>query len=269
MDISEIKTLQPALTKMAASEREERECLVHGTYTSLLIKGEWSGCVACMHQVDLARENEQREAWRRQLAAREWQRKLGRAAIPEKFHDRTFETYKAVNDGQKAALAKAQRYAANFDEALLYGTSMIFCGTVGTGKTHLAVAIAHEVMKKGRQAVFVKVMKAIDAVRETYAKGYPRTKAQVIRDFVEPELLILDEAGMQRGTDDEKGILFEIIDGRYELSRPTILTSNLEMPALEELFGERSIDRLREGTGRMVPFEWESYRRNPIQREAL
>jgi DNA replication protein DnaC len=269
MDVSEIKTLAPALAKMAASEREERECLVHGKYTSLLIKGAWSGCVACMHQVDAAREKEQREEWRRQLAAREWQRKLGRAAIPDKFHDRTFDTYVATNSGQEKALASAKRYAANFDEALLHGTSLIFCGTIGTGKTHLAVAIAHEVMARGRQAVFVKTMRAIDAVKETYDRGSARTKAQVIRDFIEPDLLILDEAGMQRGTNEEKGILFEIIDGRYELSRPTILTTNLALPALEEMIGERVLDRLREGNGRQVVFEWESHRKQRVAEKAL
>ena len=265
MDVSEIKILAPTLAKMAGSEREERDCLHHGKYTSLLIKGEWSGCVLCMHAADRARESAEREQWRRELAEREWRRRLGRAAIPEKFHDRTFDTYVAVNPGQEAALAKAQRYAANFDEALLHGTSLIFCGTIGTGKTHLAVAIAHEVMKAGRQAVFVKLFRAVDAVKETYAKGHPKTKAQVVREFVEPELLILDEAGMQRGTDEEKNIIFEIIDGRYELSRPTILTTNLAMPALEEMIGERSLDRLREGNGRMVPFEWPSHRRGPAE----
>ncbi|GGX98960.1 hypothetical protein GCM10007386_32320 [Pseudoduganella dura] len=58
----------------------------------------------------------------------------------------------------------------------MHGTSLIFCGTIGTGKTHLAVAIAHEVMARGRQAVFVKTMRAIDAVKETYARAARKRK---------------------------------------------------------------------------------------------
>nr|WP_260114828.1 ATP-binding protein [Pseudoduganella dura] len=99
--------------------------------------------------------------------------------------------------------------------------------------------------------------------------GSAQTKAQVIRDFIEPELLILDEAGMQRGTDEEKSILFEIIDGRYELSRPSILMTNLALPALEEMIGERVLYRLREGNGRQVVFEWESHRKQRVAEKAL
>jgi DNA replication protein DnaC len=62
-------------------------------------------------------------------------------------------------------------------------------------------------MKTRRQADFVKLFRAVDAVKETYAKGHPKTKAQVVWELVEPELLILDEAGMQRGTDEEKNII--------------------------------------------------------------
>ena len=66
---------------------------------------------------------------------------------------------------------------------------------------------------------------------------------------------------MPHGTDEETNILFALIDGRYELSRSTILTTDHAMSALEELIGERWLDRLREGSGRMVPFEWLCHRR--------
>ena len=82
-----------------------------------------------------------------------------------------------------------------------------------------------------------------------------------MRGLVSPDLLILNKAGMQHGTDEEKNILFALIDGRYELSRSTILTTNHAMSALEELIGERWLDRLREGSGRMAPFEWLCHRR--------
>jgi len=59
---------------------------------------------------------------------------------------------------------------------------------------------------------------------------------------------------MQHGTDEEKNILFALIDGRYELSRSTILTTSHAVSALEEMIGERCLDWLREGSGRMVSF---------------
>lgn len=78
--------------------------------------------------------------------------------------------------------------------------------------------------------------------------------------MVEPDLLILDEVGVQHGSDTEKLILFEIINGRYEAARPTIVISNLDAAGLEQFLGERAFDRLREGGGRLVVFDWESHR---------
>ena len=102
--------------------------------------------------------------------------------------------------------------------------------------------------------------RAIRSIKETYDKSSNKTEAQAYRDLVEPDLLILDEAGIGFGSDFEKNALLEIINGRYETSRPTIMTSNLAAAALEEAIGERSFDRLREGGGKMIVFDWESYR---------
>lgn len=87
-------------------------------------------------------------------------------------------------------------------------------------------------------------MRAVRSVKETYAKGNSRTEAQAIADLVAPDLLILDE----------------VINGRYEAGRPTIVISNLAIKALEEYLGARAFDRLREGGGQLVVCDWESYR---------
>lgn len=260
MDVSQIKILAPVLAQMAHSERAQKVCEQHGAYTSMLIKGAWSGCIECLKADDFNKFEADREQWRKELKAREWAQKLGRAAIPEKFAGRTLETYAPESEGQVRALARAQWYAENFDEALLNGTCLLFCGTKGTGKTHLAIGIAHKVMERGRSALFISVARAIRSIKETYDKGSSKTEAQAYRDLIEPDLLILDEAGIGFGTDFEKNALLEIINGRYETSRPTIVTSNLAAPALEEALGERTFDRLREGGSKLVVFDWESFR---------
>lgn len=121
-------------------------------------------------------------------------------------------------------------------------------------------------MANGRQAIFASVMRAVRSVKETYGKGAGRTEAQAIRDLVDPDLLILDEVGVQHGSDTEKLILFEIINGRYEAARPTIVISNLDAEGLEQFLGEPAFDRLREGGGRLVVLDWQSHRgRRPAQ----
>ena len=75
-----------------------------------------------------------------------------------------------------------------------------------------------------------------------------------------PDLLILDEVGVQFGSDAEKLILFEIINTRYQDMKPTILISNLTLVELGKYIGERVVDRMREGGGAILSFDWDSYR---------
>ncbi len=78
----------------------------------------------------------------------------------------------------------------------------------------------------------------------------------------EIDLLVIDEVGIQFGTDTERMILYEILDLRYEAMLPVILTTNItDLKSLEKLLGERIIDRLFEGESKIVVFEWESHRR--------
>lgn len=252
---------------MARSEGRPRyfsaqleQCEQHGEYTSMLMPGGWSDCVACSQAAELAAAAASQVAWRSQLAARAWDARLGRAAIPERFSDRRLSTYQPTCPEAVQALSVAQRYADNFGAVRKSGACLIFCGDIGTGKTHLSVGIAHSVLEQGGQAVFSSVIRAVRSVKETYGKGAERTEAQALRDLVEPDLLILDEVGVQFGTDAEKLILFEIINGRYESRRPTIIISNLAIGELEKYLGARAVDRLREGGGKVVVFDWESYR---------
>jgi DNA replication protein DnaC len=72
-------------------------------------------------------------------------------------------------------------------------------------------------------------------------------------------LLVLDEIGVQYGTDGEQTIIFDILDRRYRDMRPSVLLTNQDKAGLKTFIGERAYDRLTE-TCRWVPFDWPSYR---------
>ncbi|NHX33749.1 ATP-binding protein, partial [Escherichia coli] len=82
----------------------------------------------------------------------------------------------------------------------------------------------------------------------------------VIRIYTNPDLLIIDEVGVQFGSEAEKLILFEIINTRYERMKPTILISNQTREELGAFIGERVIDRMSDGGGCTLAFTWDSYR---------
>ena len=264
METSGTKTIGQALKRMGLSDcpKETRTCERHGDYEAMFIRNQfWTTCIECGAEERAREREEDRKRVEREFRERRAAQLLGRAAIPKRFEDRRLSNFVAQCDGAKKALVLAQEYADSFETALETGACLIFCGGVGTWKTHLAIGIAHEVLAKDKSPVFTSVMGAVRAVKETYSRESEKSEGEVIDSFIRPDLLILDEVGVQFGSDTEKLILFEIINGRYESLRPTILISNLAKDALAQFIGERAFDRLREGGGKLVVFDWPSYRR--------
>jgi DNA replication protein DnaC len=241
-------------------EIRHEHCAEHGDYDSRnIIRNVWSGCPACAAHQQASRqieEAEKAESERHQS----WQRRLGEAGIPDRFKDRTLSAYRAVDDGQKHALEFAQSYADQFDKVVETGRSAIFCGRPGTGKTHLAVGVALQVMARGRCAMFTTVQRAMRRVKDTFRKGAEESESQAIAVLTYPDLLIIDEIGVQFGSEFEKNMMFDILNERYEKRRPTLLLSNLTAQEVKLFLGERIYDRLKEDGGQCVSFDWESYR---------
>ncbi len=241
-------------------------CENHGDYTSNLVKlpnkpeGAWSGCAECLQ--DHVKEQDQKiaiEAQKQQEQQRV-NKVLGRAAIPKRFLNRNLSNFKVANDGQAKALSAATRYANEWDSNLQDGRCLIMVGMPGTGKTHLAIGIALEVMEKGDTAMFCRAHEAISAVTETYSRDSKKTERQALDEFRKPDLLIIDEVGRQRGTDNERMMLFEIINRRYDDEKPTLLISNLNLEKLRGYIDAATEDRLRESGGRVITFDWASMR---------
>ena len=71
---------------------------------------------------------------------------------------------------------------------------------------------------------------------------------------------MLDEVGLQNFTEFEQAVAYEAINHRYLAEKPTVLITNLQAKDLPLCVGERVVDRLREGGGRALDFDWKSYR---------
>ena len=187
---------------------------------------------------------------------------LGRAAIPPRFTQKTLGNYAIHCDEQAGIKAIVEQYAASFSSAALAdGTSLILCGGPGTGKTHLGCGVANELLRQGFTALYTTATGLVRDIRSTWTKDSERTETDVIRAFIAPDLLIIDEIGVQVGSADEKIRLFDVINARYEQVKPTLIISNLDVKGVVEYLGERAADRLRENGGQALAFTWGSYRR--------
>lgn len=236
-------------------------CEQHGKFEAKChFKDVWTSCPTCTAEA-AAKEKAQLEAKERDDRRQAWQRRIGEAGIPERFQNRSLQSFVAETQAQARALEFATSYADSFDEALATGRSAIFVGKPGTGKTHLAVGIGLRVMHRdNRTVLFSTVMRAIRRVKDTWSRDSRETETQAIAALVFPDLLILDEVGVQFGSDTERLILFDVLNERYEKRRPTLLLSNLTVDEVKTHLGERVFDRLREDGGEAIPFDWESWR---------
>jgi DNA replication protein DnaC len=221
-----------------------------------------TACPECQ-RIRFEEESARKQANDAQIIRIRMAEKLGSALIPKRFAGKTFDGYVADTAEQRKALNTCRRYAAEFSQIAESGRCLLLLGKPGTGKTHLSVAIANEIMaRSSATAVYRTVGAVLQAIRATYDRTSDQSESQILSSLISPSLLVLDEIGVskEKPSDFELTTLFAIINGRYEEQRPTVIVSNLEATALPAAIGERCADRLREGGVIVIPFEWESQR---------
>lgn len=132
--------------------------------------------------------------------------------------------------------------------------NVIIIGGVGTGKTHLAFSILNKLAKinehqgyrwYGEEKVIYRTIKSIiDEIKSSWNDKETRNP---VYELSKVPLLIVDEIGIQYGTDSERTELYELFNRRYKDMLPTIAISNNDLPALQKILGQRIFDRLSGG----------------------
>lgn len=138
--------------------------------------------------------------------------------------------------------------------------NLIFLGSVGTGKTHLATAIALKACQAGRRVRFFTAASLANLLLERNNKG---TLNSLLENLKRVELIVVDEIGFVPFHKDAAELLFQVISDCYE-RKSLIITSNLEFSQWNTVFGDNRltaalIDRLIHHS-HIVIFSGESYR---------
>lgn len=170
----------------------------------------------------------------------------------------SFENYLCDTKPKANAKAKAEKYVKSIADG---GNScLMMIGPVGTGKTHLGAAMIDHLVRQGFSCLMIKMPELIRNFKATWERGSRYSESQLLDRYSGVDLLIIDEIGIQYGSDTEKLFLSEVVDNRYQSVLPTVLISNLDVAGVKGCIGERSYDRLREGGGSVIAFNWESER---------
>lgn len=239
-------------------------CELHGDYVSFTTKysDKPSLCPKCAEiRQQEAHQREMQESAAR-FAAEKLERMLGNSMIPKRFQGKSFDQFKADNAKQSKALDTCREYAENFKANASAGRCLILLGKPGTGKTHLATAIADHVIRHSVvSAAYRTVSGLLTYIKGSYDRDSDYSEGDAMKALAGPGLLIIDEVGATKPTEFEQAMLFQVINSRYEQMRPTIVISNLDPVDLPAVLGDRCVDRLREGGGLALVFDWASARR--------
>lgn len=254
------------MTTPKTLEFKPGQCRVHGDFTDELIEsflGDhfWQGCTRC--QFDALHSADEAIRQPAQKVRRNWAMNVSLMAseIPLRFRAATLDTYRAETEGQAVALTECRDYVHGFERNWELGRSMLLLGSVGTGKTHLACAIAQQVIRSyGASARYTMAIEIIRDIKMTFDKKSEQTERDVYSSLLAPDLLVIDEVGVQHGSDFERQVLFEVVDSRYRQLMPTIVISNLGLAGLRKCLGDRAVDRLTDTGGPAVLFTWASAR---------
>ena len=138
--------------------------------------------------------------------------------------------------------------------------NVIFCGPVGVGKTYLANALAHSACRSGKKVLMRRAKKIFKALRQSRADN--SFEKELVR-FIAPDLLVIDDLGLQKLTPQEAGDFYEIVVERHGRAS-TIVTSNRHVDEWEALFDDpilanSALDRIAHNAYQIV-MEGESYR---------
>lgn len=189
-------------------------------------------------------KNDQRE-WelnRREARVKSLQ---GRSGLSKRMKGYTFSNFdQDVSDEAMNARQRAMTYVFDWEEHRETGQGIYLCGDVGTGKTHLAVAVMNELMSKKRvPSLFVTIPELLDNLRGSY--NDPGRNLDEWMDAVKnADLLVLDDLGSERVTEWVRERLFVLINHRYREALPTVFTSNVGPKDLATQLGERTASRV-------------------------
>jgi len=157
------------------------------------------------------------------------------------FYDRS-SLASEIRGNLRRALSRAQEYAENPQDWLL------LIGGHGSGKTHLAAAIANYRFDQGYAALFITVPDLLDHLRATYSPTSSVSYDKRFEELRSTPLLVLDDLGTQSTTNWAKEKLYQLFNHRHAARLPTVITSSLTLDELEQqdpLLFSRLIDPTR------------------------
>jgi DNA replication protein DnaC len=187
--------------------------------------------------------------------------------IPRLYRGVSFER-PPVSDMVRTApdqIRAIRRYVQAIDANIDAGRGLWIQGNVGTGKTTLAMLVSKAALDAGRSVAIYSLPRLLNLLRESMASSRDGESDGGLLDLLDRltavDLLHIDDLGAENRTDWVLEQLYSIVNARYESERSIVATTNLMPDELSERLGARTVSRLVEICGDLIPLDGDDKRR--------
>lgn len=173
---------------------------------------------------------------------------MKRSGISAEFQKKTFDNFKTRSNQQLSnAKNKAMQYVKSFSqiEHERYN-SIMFCGQVGAGKTHLGTAICGELMNSGVAVIYMAYRNAVTKIKQNIIDEAVYNRE--LNQYTSAQVLYIDDLLKGRLTETDINIMYEIVNYRYMNNMPIIISSEKspnDLLVFDEAIGSRLIEMCR------------------------
>src|SRR3954464_2678953 len=167
------------------------------------------------------------------------------AVIPRKYSGASFDR-PPVTEMPGPQVQVVKRFVRDIDANLDAGRGLWFYGSVGTGKTTLAMIVSRAALDAGRSVAIYSLPRLLAEIRATFESDSEGSYVEFLDRLAAVDLLHVDDVGAERSSEWVLEQLYAIVNARYEDERSIVLTTNLSKEQLEEQIGRRTVSRLKE-----------------------
>ncbi|MCJ7810241.1 MAG: ATP-binding protein [Desulfobulbaceae bacterium] len=250
------------ITALPPSEKSVLTCSKHGEYEGAITKIDRKEirdiCPECLQEEIENDRAEREEIMKVSIAKARIKGIFKRSSFPKIFSNVSFDDYRPNTKEATEVLRRMKNYASRFADVREVGSSVVFIGGTGTGKSMLSAAIGNEVMNQGYTVLYITCPQAISLIKRSWAKNSEISQDEYLEKFSKPDLLILDEVpkGCKSLADWE--LIHEIMNRRYMNQKPTISISTLTEDNLKEKMTEEIFRRMSY-KGDTMRFTWKKH----------
>ena len=187
-------------------------------------------------------------------------RRIASARVPQRYRDCTldaFEIYHGADRSLSEALLTARRFVEEYPAGTA-GKGLLFTGSIGVGKTHLAVGVLQRLVReRGVKGLFCDYRELLKNIQNSYNAQVHTTELELLKPVFAAEVLVLDDLGAQKPNEWVWDTVALILNTRYNDRQTTVITTNYaDLPAAageltetqkaarEQTLGDRIGDRM-------------------------